>query len=103
MRDLKSSLRSQIREKLKTISSAQRELDSSRARAILEQQPIWKEAQSILFFAPLADELDVWPSVSVALNARKHAFLPRFAPATKSYAACEIKVPGTDLRIGQFG
>lgn len=103
MRDLKSSLRSQIREKLRTISPAQRELYSSHAQALLEEQAIWKEAQSILFFAPLPDELDIWPSLAIALMAGKHAFLPRFAPATKSYSACQIKVPGADLKLGQFG
>jgi len=76
MRDLKSSLRLQIREKLRAISPAQRDLDSSRARAILEQQPIWKAAQSILFFAPLADELDIWPLSTIALRGGKQVFFP---------------------------
>ena len=103
MHDLKTSLRSQIREKLKAISPSQRELNSSHARAILEQQPIWIEARSILFFAPLSDELDIWPSLTVALSAGKHVFLPRFSPDTKSYTACQIKIPDTDLKVGQFG
>jgi 5-formyltetrahydrofolate cyclo-ligase len=103
MRDLKSSLRSQVRDKLKHISPTQREHDSARARATLEQQPIWKKAQTILFFAPMPHELDIWPSLSVALSASKHVFLPRFLSDTKSYAACEVKFPETDLKIGQFG
>jgi len=103
MRDLKTSLRPTVREKLKSISAPQRELHSSRARAILEQQPIWKESQSILFFAPLPDELDIWPSLAIALTAGKHVFLPRFDRNTSSYSARQIKIPDIDLRLGQFG
>jgi len=103
MRDLKASLRSKVREKLNAISPAQRETYSSRARATLEQQPIWNAAQTILFFAPLPDELDIWPSLPAALDSGKRVFLPHFVPATNSYAACEVRIPQTDLKIGQFG
>jgi len=103
MRDLKASLRSEIREKLKRIAPSQRESDSSRARATLEQQPIWLQAQTILFFAPMPDELDIWPSLPVALAAGKRIFLPRFVSSTNSYAACEVKFPDTDVRLGHFG
>jgi 5-formyltetrahydrofolate cyclo-ligase len=103
MRDLKISLRSAVREKLKTIAPAQRKLNSSVARSMLEQQPIWRESQSILFFAPMPDELDIWPSLAIALTAGKHVFLPRFDGDTTTYTACEIRIPDTDLRLGQFG
>jgi 5-formyltetrahydrofolate cyclo-ligase len=103
MRDLKASLRSQVRGNLKRISPTQRELDSCRARAKLEQQSLWHEAQTILFFAPMPDELDIWPSLRAALAADKRVFLPRFASPTNSYAACEVKFPDADIKIGQFG
>jgi 5-formyltetrahydrofolate cyclo-ligase len=103
MRDLKASLRSQVREKINRISPALRETHSFRARATLEQQPIWQKAQTILFFAPLPDELDIWPSLPLALAAGKQVFLPRFIPATNSYAACHVKIPDTDLTLGKFG
>jgi 5-formyltetrahydrofolate cyclo-ligase len=103
MRDLKTSLRSAIREKVKRISPTQREHDSARARKILEAQPIWQESQTILFFAPLADELDIWPSLPIALKAGKQVFLPRFLSGTNSYAACAVKIPDSDLALGKFG
>jgi len=103
MRDLKASLRSQVRENLKRISPTQRETCSKHARAVLEQHPIWQQAQTILFFAPRPDELDIWPSLPVALAAHKRVFLPRFISAANSYAACEVKLPDTDIKIGQFG
>jgi 5-formyltetrahydrofolate cyclo-ligase len=103
MRDLKSSLRSKVRENLKRISPAQRETHSSLARATLEQQSIWCHAQTILFFAPMPDELNIWPSLPIALASGKRVFLPRFVSATNSYAACEVKFPDTDIKVGQFG
>jgi 5-formyltetrahydrofolate cyclo-ligase len=103
MRDLKASLRSEIREKLKALTLSQRETYSSRARTSLEQLPVWQQAQTILFFAPMPDELDIWPSLPVALAAAKRVFLPRFVSATNSYAVCEVKFPDTDINIGQFG
>src|ERR1041384_7388294 len=103
MRDLKASLRSQVREKIKAIPPIRRMADSSRARGLLERQPIWNQSQTILFFAPLADEPDLWPSLTVALNAGKQVFLPRFESGNNSYSACQINSPDTDLRLGQFG
>lgn len=103
MRDLKAALRSDVREKLKRLSQAQRGHDSSRARAILEKQALWQKAQTILFFAPLPDELDIWVSMAVASAAGKQVFLPRFLTDTQSYTACHVKTPDTDLRLGQFG
>src|ERR1043166_6835917 len=93
MRNLKASLRSQVREKLKTLSLTRRRADSSLARRILEQQPIWKKSHTILFFAPLPDEPDLWPSLTVALNAGKQVFLPRFESRNNSYSACQINSP----------
>src|SRR5436305_5725261 len=103
MRHTKAPLRSAIREKLKALPATQRSLLSSNARAILEKQPLWQRGQRILFFAPLPDELDIWPSIAVASRAGKQVFLPRFHADTKSYTACEMKSEETDLKIGQFG
>ena len=51
----------------------------------------------------MPDELDIWPSLTVALAAGKQVFLPRFISTTNSYAACHVKIPDTDLTLGQFG
>ena len=103
MRDLKSSLRCTIREKTKALTPAQRDLLSSNARALLEEQPLWQNAQSILFFAPLPDELDIWPSIADALRAGRQVFLPQFVANTNSYVACHVRTAETDLKLGQFG
>jgi 5-formyltetrahydrofolate cyclo-ligase len=103
MRDTKASLRSAVRERLKGLPPTQRSLYSSNARTLLEKQPLWQRAATILFFAPLPEELDIWPSFAVAANAGKQVFLPRFQAATKSYTACQVKSQETDLKLGQFG
>ena len=41
------------------------------ARALLAAQELWKTAQSVLFFAPMPEELDVWPLLSRGILRRQ--------------------------------
>jgi len=83
-------------------SSARQEA-SSQALALLRQQKLWKCAQTILFYAPLEGELDVWPLVAETLAAGNTVTLPRFDPEKKLYAICPITDPRKDLELGHFG
>src|SRR5258706_1101952 len=103
IQDSKQALRRRIREQLKLMTAERRNADSKKARALLTSQPRWSAAQSVLFFAPTAEELDVWPLLSDALAAGKRAALPRFVAPTGEYVACEILDPAADLQTGQFG
>src|SRR5439155_22158696 len=76
---------------------------STQARRLLADQPIWRKAQAILFFAPLPVELDIWPLLCDAVADGKSVALPRFIPGTNSYAACRLEDPARDLIPGQFG
>jgi len=110
-------LRDKIRERVRALDGAQREAASRDSCGRLSRQPRWEGAQTILGYAPLAAELDVWPLLMDALKARKRVFLPRFVgksaviqPSTRSsepgsgtYVACEIISPEKDLRTGRFG
>ena len=98
----KQALRQQIRQQLAVMSETTKTEASRAARSRLAQQPIWKQAAYILFFAPTGNELDVWPLLESALSDGKSVALPQFVAATKSYTACEIKDPSTDLKLGQF-
>jgi 5-formyltetrahydrofolate cyclo-ligase len=69
----------------------------------LKEQAIWKNAGAVLFFAPLPDELDLWPLLEEALAAGKIATLPRFNPAGKNYVACRVQNVRSDIVTGQFG
>ena len=99
----KAALRKQIRGVLQTISPSGRAALSAQLRDRLREQAIWKNAGSILFFAPLPDEPDFWPLLDEALAAGKTAALPRFDPDGQGYGAGRLQDPKHDLVAGQFG
>jgi 5-formyltetrahydrofolate cyclo-ligase len=96
----KAELRSQIRAALKKISPAVRAVESIGLCERLEPQ--LQCARTILFFAPLPDELDIWPLLEKFLAAGKTCALPCFDPASQIYFARQIKNPVTDVVIGKF-
>ena len=98
----KAGLRQQVRQRLKALTPQQREAASLQINARLRQQAVWKSAGSILFFAPLPSEPDIWPLLEEALLAGKTVALPRFSLETQSYIACVVRNPQTDLQSGQF-
>jgi 5-formyltetrahydrofolate cyclo-ligase len=99
----KQALRDQVGALLKRIPLEQRVAASARARAMLEARAVWRMARSVMFFAPLPGELDVWPLLASAPAAGKQVALPRFVAATRSYEACWILNPETDVQVGHFG
>src|SRR5207302_10408073 len=62
-----------------------------------------KESKSILFYAPLPEELDLWPLLMGTLEAGKIAALPSFSLMSNSYVACQVKALSGDLKLGKFG
>jgi 5-formyltetrahydrofolate cyclo-ligase len=103
MQEAKLALREQVGERLNRMSAEERAAASAQARARLAAQPLWESAQSVLFFAPLPEELDVWPLLAVALGAGKKLALPRFERRAKAYTACQIENLETDVQVGHFG
>ena len=89
----KAELRAEVRAKLKGLTTTERETDSALARRRLESCEIWRQAGSILFFAPLPEELDIWPLLALALGEGKSAALPRFVATTDKYEAALIDDP----------
>jgi 5-formyltetrahydrofolate cyclo-ligase len=103
IREAKQALRNQVSAGLKRMGPGERAAASARARALLAAQALWQMAQWVLFFAPLAEELDVWPLLAEALAAGKRIGLPRFVAEDGSYEACQIQDLKSDLRVGHFG
>jgi len=99
----KTVLRREVGARLKAMPPAQRATASGRACALLEQQSVWKKAGLIFFYAPLPEELDIWPLVGDSLAAGKVVALPRFDPGTQRYVACQIQDIARDLSAGQYG
>ena len=103
IREAKRRLRDQVRAALRQIPAPERATASAQARALLKAQAQWRAAESILFYAPMPDELDVWPLLAEALAAGKRVALPRFVAAAQGYEACRVLDPAADLELGHFG
>jgi 5-formyltetrahydrofolate cyclo-ligase len=103
IREAKQALREQVRVRLEGIPAEERLAASARARARLQDQRLWKAAHSVLFYAPLPGELDVWPLLAEALSAGKEVALPRFVKEARAYEACQVHDLELDLQVGHFG
>ena len=99
----KAALRKEIRAVLKNISPAARAAASAQLCARLKEQSFWKNAASVLFFAPQPDEADVWPLLEETVAAGKICALPRFDPASRSYSACRVQDLQGEIVTGKFG
>src|SRR5262245_18990285 len=86
----KAELRKRIREVLAHMTASFRAEASNRANEMLSEQRPWKEAQSVLLYAPLPEEPDIWRLVSKALEQGKRVFLPRYISDSKTYVICPI-------------
>jgi len=101
--DAKAALRSDLRARLADVPPGERAAESLAAQAILRGQAVWQKAASVLFYAPLPDELDLWPMLSEALAAGKLAALPRFDQGLNGYRPFIVRNPLTDLSKGRYG
>jgi len=101
--DQKIALRRRIKECLAGLSAQQRLERSARACQSLQRQQVWINASSILFYAPMPQELDVWPLLGEALRLGKLAALPRYSTASDSYTACQVQDPFAEVKAARFG
>jgi 5-formyltetrahydrofolate cyclo-ligase len=101
--DQKRLVRTQFLRKLRGKAPSVRAADSQAICRRLIEAPIWEETRSVLFFAPMPEEPDIWP---VFMEIWKHGVtvaLPKFDPGRKAYAAHRVSDPQTDLVVGHFG
>ena len=99
----KVRLRVHFGERAGKCSAAERVKASARIRERLEEQAVWREARSVLFFAPLPEEPDIWPLMSEALRLGKPIALPRYSKSDDSYLAYRVSDLERDLQPGHFG
>lgn len=102
-REFKAALRRRIRSELKNLSLVERIAASAQACSRLQQERLWQEAQYLLLYAPLPEELDIWPLLREALARDKVVALPRFESDQGVYSPCQVADIGRDLQRGQFG
>ena len=97
----KAALRAKIREALEKILPAVRAAESSDLCARLKPQ--LPGARTILFFAPLANEIDLWPLLEELLAAGKTVALPWFDSTTQTYLARRVAALAEEIVTGKFG
>ena len=99
--ETKPALRQQIRAALDKISLAVRLVESHDLCRRLEPQ--LQSAHTILFYAPLPDELDVWPLLEKLLKTTKVCALPAFDATARNYSARRVRNLESDIVTGKFG
>jgi 5-formyltetrahydrofolate cyclo-ligase len=99
----KAEWRRRLRAGLKTITHTQRSEASSSACDLLRRQITWQRAKAVLFYAPMAAELDLSFLIDEALQTGKAAALPGFVKETGTYQAFEISHFQSDCAPGKFG
>ncbi len=101
--DRKSILRKQMSAKIKAISLEKRQSDSEKLCANLKAQSFFQSARSILFFASLPEEPDLWPLVNETLAGKKMAALPCFDADNQTYVPRHLKDIHVEILSGKFG
>lgn len=99
----KAELRKAIRARLGMFGQAERTAAAEEICRRLREQAVWHKANTILFFAPMADEPDIWPLLLEALKQGKTVALPRFAPDSGSYHARLVRDAAKDVVSGHYG
>lgn len=97
----KADLRGKIRTVLKQIPPAVRSAES--IDLCNRMEPQLHSAHTILFFAPLPDELDIWPLIEKFLTEGKICALPGFDETSQTYSARRIENIERDVVSGKFG
>lgn len=99
----KETLRARMRAIVKGFSAEKRQKDSDALCSNLKARDFFQNAGSLLFFASLPDEPDLWPLLETALAKKKLAALPCFDGDNQTYLPRRV----TDLRVeilcGPFG
>ena len=90
-----------VRAQLEKISPAVRAVESIELCERLKAQI--PSAHTILFFAPLPDELDVWPMLELSLALGTGCALPFFDAEKKIYGARRLTNLAADIVTGKFG
>ena len=101
--DRKSILRKQMSAKIKAISLEKRQSDSEKLCSNLKAQSLFQNAGSILFFASLPEEPDLWPLVNETLAGKKMAALPCFDTDSQTYVPRHVKDIHVEILSGKFG
>ena len=99
----KADWRRKISTALKNLPRKKRRTDSEKLRARLKEQDFFRAARSVLFFAPLPEEVDLWPLLEETINSGKVVALPCFDADKEIYTSRRVKNVHVEILSGQFG
>ncbi len=99
----KADWRRKISTALKNLPRKKRRTDSEKLRARLKEQNFFRAARSVLFFAPLPEEVDLWPLLEETINSGKVVALPCFDADKEIYTSRRVKNVHVEILSGQFG
>ena len=100
---LKTDLRSRIQAHVKNLPAEKRKADSAKLCANLRQQTFFQKARSLLFFAPLPEEPDLWPLLNEILAGKSLVALPCFDADNRGYQPRRIRDIHVELMSSKFG
>jgi 5-formyltetrahydrofolate cyclo-ligase len=101
--EAKAELRRTIRMRLQSLTAAQRAVGASQICQRVLAQDFWKSAKTVLLFAPLPDEVDIWPLMGTALAEGKIIALPRLDKQKNHYVIAQVSHLERNLVAGAFG
>ena len=99
----KQKIRSSIQIKIKRLDAHQAKADSNHLCKILLESEIWLQAHTVLLFAPIQDEPQIWPLAQLGLQTAKKIYLPKFEKKTGCYIAKQIRNLDEDVTSGKYG
>ena len=99
----KAALRKQQYDANKSIPAAVRAAAAELIRTRFKELEVWHNSRSILFYAPLPDEPDIWRLLADADAAGKVVLLPRYSAEDHTYVAGRIENLNQDLHSARFG
>jgi 5-formyltetrahydrofolate cyclo-ligase len=99
----KAEWRAKLRLVVRNFPVEKRLSDSQRLCQNLKSQVSFQKARSILFFASLTDEPDLWPLIGEALARKKLVALPCFDFDNQIYQPRRITDVHVEILSGKFG
>jgi 5-formyltetrahydrofolate cyclo-ligase len=103
LHEAKRTLRGQTLARLAGMTDGERRQGSECLCALLRRQRVWRDAKTVLLFAPMPGEPDIWPLLEEALRHGKSVALPRYERASNRYLACSVAELERDVAPGYYG
>lgn len=100
---IKSRLRKQVKESLRGMTPQERFEQSMAIRNKLENSTLWKNSRSVLGYAPMSSEVDIWDLLINGIKSGKIIALPFYIKECDIYEARIVRDLDKDIVKGKLG